>query len=121
MQLHTIDRKKTADFRNDKRDSATSSPAPNSTSAIDEINAYIAVRDSQLTQAEQAASLENLRRVELANAFVENCLNPARSPYEAQNFPETSARFERKRCEAINNRIAELRTAIAGKARAQAA
>jgi hypothetical protein len=118
MQLHTIDRKETANFRSDNRESVTSSPAPHSSCAIDEINAYIAVRDSQLTQAEQAATLENLRRVEIANAFVESCLNPAQSPYEAQNFPKTSARFERKRCEVIKNRVAELRAALAGKAQA---
>jgi actin-related protein len=119
MQLHTIDRKTAPDFRTKKSETETLSDY--SACAIDEINAYIAVRDSQLTQAEQAVTLENLRRVELANAFVESCLNPARSPYEAQNFPETSARFERKRCEVIKNRIAELRAAIASKAPAQAA
>jgi hypothetical protein len=119
MQLHTIDRKTAPDFRTEKSETDTLSAY--SACAIDEINAYIAVRDSQLAQAEQTATLESLRRVELANAFVESCLNPAGSPYEAQNFPETSARFERKRCEAIKNRIAELRAALAAKTPARAA
>jgi hypothetical protein len=121
MQLHAIDHKAPPDFQKAKAEVTTAVPPGHAACVTDEINAYVAIRDSQLVEVEQHTTLQNLKRAELTNTFVESCLNSARSPYEAQNFPEASARFERKRCEVIKNRIAELRAAIASKAPAQAA
>jgi hypothetical protein len=92
-----------------------SRPAPNQISAfgsaysLAEINAYITIRDQLLNEAEKLHSTAKLASVTLANDFVEGCLKPARSPYEAQCLPEIDAARERKRCEAVRLRIAELR------------
>jgi len=77
--------------------------------AIAEINAYIAIRDELLEQAEQIKTRAKIDSVEVANNFVITCLRPARAPFESQSLPETDAAHERKRCEAVNARIAELR------------
>lgn len=84
--------------------------AANSTSAAEEIEAYIAIRDGLLAAAEKAATCEMLRRVSIANDFVETCLKPARSPYETQFLPEGEAARERERCQAAKARIAQLAT-----------
>ncbi len=76
--------------------------------AVEEIAAYIAIRDGLLAEAEKAATCESLRRLSTANDFVETCLQPARSPYEAQSLPEVDAAYERKRCETVKVRIAQL-------------
>ncbi len=47
---------------------------------VDEINAYVAIRDIALAEAEKDPSSVNMERVRIANDFVENCLKPARSP-----------------------------------------
>jgi hypothetical protein len=94
-----------------KRQSRT---APTLTSAfgsvysIAEINAYIAIRDQLLAEAEEQRTSAKLASTTLANDFVEGCLKPARSPYEAQCLPEADAAFERQRCEAVRQRIAQL-------------
>jgi hypothetical protein len=77
--------------------------------AVDEINAYIAIRDELLAEAEELKTHKKLDCVCIANDFVETCLKPARPPYEAQCLPEPDAVRERKRCEAVRIRIAELR------------
>jgi hypothetical protein len=77
--------------------------------AADEINTYIAIRDELLAEAEELRTCVKLDSVAIANNFVETCLKPARSPYEAQCLPEADALRERKRCEAVKMRIAELR------------
>jgi len=78
--------------------------------AIEEINAYMAIRDSLLAQAEALTTPSVLKRANLVNDFVETCLRPARSPYEAQCLPEADAVRERRRCQAVKIRIAELGT-----------
>jgi len=75
-----------------------------------EINAYIAIRDQLLAEAERLHSSAKIASTALANDFVEGCLKPRRSPYEAQCLPESDAVRERKRCEAVRHRIAELRS-----------
>ena len=77
--------------------------------SIAEINAYIAIRDQLLSEAEEVHTSAKLASTTLANDFVEGCLKPARSPYEAQCLPESDAARERKRCEAVRARIAQLR------------
>jgi hypothetical protein len=93
-----------------KRESrANLTPAFGSAYSVAEINAYIAIRDQLLDEAEKLHSAAKLASTALANDFVEGCLKPARSPYEAQCLQEMDAVRERERCEAIRIRIAELR------------
>ena len=77
--------------------------------ALEEINAYIAVRDGLLEEAEQDLTESTLKRLIQANQFVANCLKPARSPYHAQSSPEVDAMRELKRCHALDARIAKMR------------
>ena len=81
--------------------------------AFAEINAYIAIRDRLLEKAEESRTESNIDRVAGANEFVENCLRPARSPYQAQHLPEADAARERQRCEAVRHRLARLRATLA--------
>jgi len=78
--------------------------------SVAEINAYIAIRDQLLAEAEEVRTPTKLSSTALANDFVLGCLQPMRSPYEAQCLPETDAVRERKRCEAVRDRIAQLRS-----------
>jgi hypothetical protein len=95
------------------RPAPTISSAFGSVYSITEINAYIAIRDQLLAEAEEQRTTAKLASTALANDFVEGCLKPARSPYQAQCLPETDAIRERQRCESIRNRIVQLgRTAV---------
>ena len=96
-----------------RRLATTLSPTFGSAYSVAEINAYIAIRDQLLAEAEELHSSTKLASTALANDFVEGCLKPARSPYEAQFLPESDAVRERKRCEVVRERIAELRQTAA--------
>ena len=87
----------------------TISSAFGSVYSIAEINAYIAIRDQLLAEAEELRTTAKLASTALANDFVEGCLQPGRLPYEAQCLPESDAIRERKRCQAVRERIAQLR------------
>jgi hypothetical protein len=76
---------------------------------VAEIKAYIAIRDDLLAEAEELKTHAKLDSVTVANDFVQSCLKPARPPYQSQCLPEANAVRERKRCEAVRRRIAELR------------
>ena len=91
------------------RTAITISSAFGSAYSAAEINAYIAIREQLLAEAEEVLTSAKLASTGLANDFVQGCLQPARSPYEAQCLPEADAIRERKRCEAVRNRLAELR------------
>jgi hypothetical protein len=80
--------------------------------AVEEINAYIAVRDSLLAQAEKVPTLEANRSVAVANDVVQTCLRPARRVYAAQHLPEADAVRELRRCQDVTKRIIALRDAI---------
>ncbi len=80
--------------------------------SVAEINAYIAIRDQLLDEAENLHTTAKIASAGLANDFVEGCLKPARSPYETQCLPESDAVRERVRCEAVRVRIAELRDSV---------
>ena len=111
MQVHELDRPKaTLPEKTSEKPQQRSTKAVDSQYAVDEINAYIAIRDNLL--AEATATSRNLRRLSLANDFVQSCLKPARSPYETQYLPERDADRERKRCAAVKIRIAELHAQI---------
>jgi hypothetical protein len=88
------------------------SPKPaernSSKEAVAEINAYIAIRDLYLAEAEEVTTDTTLYRARVANDLVATYLKPARSPYEAQHLPEADAVGERKRCEVVKVRIADL-------------
>ena len=94
-----------------KRESKPAKQTPDFGSAysVDEINAYIAIRDQLLAEAEKLHTTAKIASTALANDFVEGCLKPMRPPYEAQCLPERDAIRERKRCEAVRARIEELR------------
>ena len=97
-----------------KRGAKPASPAERGSSkeAITEINSYIAIRDMYLAEAEEVTTEERLHRVTVANDLVASYVKPARSPYEAQHLPEADAARERKRCEHVKSRIAELANAV---------
>jgi len=95
-----------------RRSATTLSPTFGSAYTVAEINAYIAIRDQLLAEAEDLRTASKIASTVLANDFVQGCLQPARSPYDAQYLPETDAVRERKRCEAVRNRIAQLREAL---------
>lgn len=94
-----------------KRESrpANLTPTFGSAYSVDEINAYIAIRDQLLDEAEKLHSTAKVASTELANDFVEGCLKPGRSPYETQCLPEPDAVRERKRCEVVRARLETLR------------
>ncbi len=77
--------------------------------AITEIRAFIAIRDNLLAEAEKSKAKAKLDSVTVANEFVQSCLKPARSPYQAQCLPESEAARERKRCEVVKHRVTKLR------------
>lgn len=74
-----------------------------------EINAYIAIRDDLLAEAEDAPTSAKLDSLTVANDFVETCLQAPRPSYQAQHLPEADAIQERKRCEDVKQRIGALR------------
>lgn len=88
--------------------------APKQLTAADaEINAYAAIRDLLLNDAEKTTSEETVRRVIAANDAVEACLLPLRSPYEAQFLSEIDATRERQRCLQARRRIGALQRKLA--------
>ena len=91
------------------RQASTLTSAFGSVYSVAEINAYIAIRDQLLAEAEELRTGAKLAATELANDFVFGCLKPARSPYEAQYLPESDAIRERQRCETVRDRIEQLR------------
>ena len=94
-------------------------PAPTETSpAVAEIHAYLAARNLLLREAEENTTEAHLRRATAANEFAENCLRPARSPYQAQALPEAEAARERQHCKAVKVRLAELRARLGRRHRA---
>jgi hypothetical protein len=90
------------------RTASTLSSKFGSAYSIAEINAYIAVRDQLLAEAEKVHSSAKIASAVLANDFVEGCLKSGRSPYEAQCLSETDAQRERKRCAAARERLSQL-------------
>jgi hypothetical protein len=95
------------------RQATTLTSAFGSVYSVAEINAYIAIRDELLAEAEELHTSAKLAATELANDFVFGCLKPARPPYEAQCLAESDAIRERKRCEIVRDRIAQLRSSAA--------
>lgn len=90
------------------------SPAPTAAPfVLAEINAYIAIRDGLLAEAEQTHNPAKIESTKVANDFVAGCLKTARSPYHDQALPEADAARERARCENVRSRVAELQAAIA--------
>jgi hypothetical protein len=96
-----------------RRSTTTLSPTFGSAYSVTEINAYIAIRDQLLAEAEEIRTTAKISSTALANDFVLGCLQPMRSPYEAQCLAETDAVRERERCEVVRNRIAQLRNVAA--------
>ena len=97
---------KSPTFKPTSRPSVTQ---PDNRAVAEEIFSFIAVRDLLLAEAEELPTEASLHRVWMANEFAERCLEPARAPYEAQTLPEAEAAFERRRCQTVKMRIAQLR------------
>jgi hypothetical protein len=98
-----------AKTRSSAKPRATRSSQPHSSDyVIGEINAFIAIRDELLAEAEEAKTKTKLESLIVANNFVESCLTPAQSPYEMQFLPEPDAVRERKRCQEIKRRATSL-------------
>ena len=88
--------------------SATNRPEA-SPYAIEEINAYIAVRDGLMAEAARDRTEASIERLALANQFVSNCLGPARQPYLSQCLPAKDAARELQRCHSVDAQIAKFR------------
>src|SRR5438477_5160994 len=99
MPLATISTKPAA--KSESRPARTLSPEFGAPYSVTEISAYIAIRDQLLAEAEEVHTSAKLASTALANDFVLDCLQPARSPYQAQSLPEADAILERKRCEVV--------------------
>lgn len=96
--------------KRESRSTPTIAPDFGSVYSVSEINAYIAIRDQLLDEAEKLHSTAKIASTALANDFVEGCLRPGRSPYEAQCLSESDAIRERSRCEAVRERLTQLRS-----------
>jgi hypothetical protein len=113
MQLsRTLDRR-SSNSKAQLQTSAEPVAQASSKEAIGEVNAYFAIRDELLAEAEKIATRAKIDSLEIANNFVVTCLKPACHPYEAQSLPENEAARERERCDAVKARIAQLRAHIA--------
>jgi hypothetical protein len=103
VQRNARTRRKTAD---------TGTPQNSNKYAIEEINAYIAVRDGLLEEAAEDPTEATVGRLVLTNNFVANCLRPTSPAYLKQCLPEVDAVRELKRCHAVDEQIVKLRTRI---------
>ena len=74
-----------------------------------EIYSFIAARNLLLHETEKNPTELNLSRAEAANRYVESCLRPMASPYQAQSLSETEAARERQRCLTVRALLCELR------------
>ena len=83
-----------------------------SQSAREEINAYIAIRNNLLADAERSPTRQTLATAALANDFVESCLRSPRLAYQAQHLRESDVACERKLCRKVKQRIAQLTATI---------
>ena len=72
----------------ESRPAPTFTPEFGSAYSVAEINAYIAIRDQLLDEAEKVHTTAKLASTALANDFVDGCLKPGRTPYEAQCLSE---------------------------------
>ena len=99
---------------------ADSTDCKMSSYVVDEINAYVVIRDLALAEAERSITEVNLERARIANDFVENCLRSSRAPYNGQHLPEADAVRERSRCQAVKVRVALLRAHLVAKSREHA-
>ncbi len=81
---------------------------PEQDQATEEIQAYVAARDSLLVEAEEKPTPAAVKRARLANEFVVNCLRPASVPYSSQFLSEQDAVLELQRCRDASARIAAL-------------
>jgi hypothetical protein len=116
--LFRVQLKETLRQSDSKKERRATSPAAGSKYVVDEIKAYIAIRDSLLVEAEQVMTRAKIDSATVANNFVITCLKPAQPPYEAQCLPKADAAREGKRCQEVKARLAELSARIpAGKPR----
>ena len=84
-----------------------------SQTARDEINAFIAIRNILLAEAEKSPTSKAVESAAIANDLVEDCLQNPRSPYDAQCLLQADAARERRVCREAKQRIAQLRATVA--------
>src|SRR4051794_32773612 len=72
---------------------------------VDEIVAYAAIRDIAVAEVEKNPNTLNLERACIANEFLEKCLKPARTPYEAQYLQQADAAIALENCQEIRIRL----------------
>jgi hypothetical protein len=98
--------------RNLRKPVKSAAPQDSNKYAIEEITAYIAVRDGLLEEAAQETTEATIERLVLTNTFVASCLRPARPLYLAQCLPEVDTVRELKRCHAVDAQIIKLRAQL---------
>jgi hypothetical protein len=98
--------------KNDQKSATAVTRQNASRYAIDEINAYIAVRDGLLEEAEQNPTGVGIERLILANNFVANCMRPTCHPYITQCLPDVDSVRELKQCHAVDAQIVKLRARL---------
>jgi hypothetical protein len=103
MHVAIPERKKTA-----RKLSRTASANVSLDYGSEEIYAYVAARDTLLTEAEEKPTATTVKRAQLANEFVVNCLRPAGLPYGSQFLSEPDSIRELQRCRDVSARIAAL-------------
>ena len=79
---------------------------------VDEIHAYVAIRDIALSEAEKEPNTVNVERACIANEFVEKCLKPMRPPYESQCLEQAGAARELENCQDVRIRLSLLRAHV---------
>jgi hypothetical protein len=98
--------------RNLRKPVKSAAPKDSNKYAIEEINAYIAVRDGLLEEAARETTEATIERLVLTNTFVASCLRPMRPPYLTQCLPEVDTVRELKRCHAVDAQIVGLRAQL---------
>lgn len=76
---------------------------------VAEINAFIAIREELLAEAEEVPTFAKLDSVSVANDFIETCLQQTQPAYKSQQLDPADGARERQRCCEVKARIVELR------------
>ena len=95
-------------FRRTRKSASGATPFVMSSYIGDEIRAFATIRDLALIEAEKLTNPLNLQRARIANDFVLNAINRARTQDESRHLPEGDATREQQRCEAVKVRLSLL-------------
>jgi len=95
-------------FKRGRKAASAATPFVMSTYVGDEIRAFATIRDLALIEAEKLTNPLNLQRAGIANDFVMNAINRARTADGSQHLPQGDAAREQQRCEAVKVRLSLL-------------